>query len=71
MCWISRLILSPAFEKAVREEWAKFYNEENLQKIMNHLEDYSKDLDKAFEASNLRWKDASITILQAISFKPA
>ena len=62
LSWITRLILSPAFERAVREEWKTFYKEENLQRIMNYLENYSKNLDKAFEASNLRWKDSNVQL---------
>lgn len=62
VCWLSKIVLSPAFERAVREEWTSFYNTENLEKVMNHLEDYSSNLDLAFEASNLRWKDADIQL---------
>lgn len=56
-CWIPQMMHSPAFEKAVREEWGKFYTQDNLDGIMEHMEKYGSGLDAAFAANNLRWKE--------------
>lgn len=60
--WIKRLMHSPAFERAVREQWSKFYTEANIDKIWDHLIEYSANLDEAFEASNLRWQNTSVEL---------
>lgn len=58
--WIKRLMSSPIFEEALREEWSVFYNPENFQRIKDHLYSYTQDLDLALEQSNKRWENTTV-----------
>lgn len=55
--WIRQLMKYPYLSEVFKQEWAKFYTEENLKAIENTLDAVAAKVGKALEANTLRWKD--------------
>lgn len=55
--WMKPLMTYPIFNECFQMIWNDFYTSDNMEKIFSYLEDYSKNLQPAFDANNLRWHD--------------
>lgn len=55
--WMGQFMMYECFNDQLKEIWKEFYTDVNIETILNHISDYSMDLQPAFDANNIRWND--------------